>query len=753
MGGCVRRRIKRWDMIKRFSTTTALAGTLLALTLPAAAQTADGAAQDEVTDANGGNDIVITANKREQSARDVSGSVSAVGQAALERLNAQSLSDYITRVPGVVFNDYQPGVSEVVMRGVASTTYHEANQSTTGYYLNELPLLEPGFPLAIPDIDSFDLNRVEVLRGPQGTLFGSSSLGGAINYVVNEADATKFDAGAEGMVSTTQRADGQLGYAAKAMLNVPIITDKLAARVVALQRVDTGYLDNTLLGRKGSNDLRVRGLRGSVVFTPTEGTRISALSMYQEYDLDDQTYVLFGPPRTYARATNVAEFQHTEVMVHSLRLEQELGFATLTAVGSYTEKQNNLAFDNSVFGGNDPRTNTPALASSFGTSKTDYAELRLTSPDTGRFRWLLGANYTRMRSTGTDAVSIRGIAAYIDANPGQFGGQSGATLAPGDLAERTVSSNRITEKAVFGEAEFDVIDSLTLTLGGRYFEYRTQPRLQYLPNANLIAPFDYEPGAQSKSDFIPKVSLSFKPSNDVRIYALYSEGFRIGGVNVFSLATPGLPLTFDGDTTQNYEVGARIDLIGGALTLDVTAYHIDWSNIQARLFTPVTFRAYTTNGGGADIDGVELSLTMRPTRNITFASNISYNDARLSSLLPDSFAPGGGYPKGSVLPGASDWTISNTLDFSFPDSGLKPRFGIAHRYLSSAPVAFGATLQKGDFNIVDLNGSITVADKVELGLFAKNLFNQYGILNAPFSFAGSVTRPRTIGATVRFRLD
>jgi outer membrane receptor protein involved in Fe transport len=130
-------------------------------------------------------EIVVTAAKREQSVRDVSGSVSAVSEATLQKLNAQSLSDYIARVPGVVFNDYQPGISEVVIRGIASSTYHEANQSTTGYYLNELPLGEPGFPLVIPDVDSFDVARVEVLRGPQGTLFGSSSLGGAVNYIFN----------------------------------------------------------------------------------------------------------------------------------------------------------------------------------------------------------------------------------------------------------------------------------------------------------------------------------------------------------------------------------------------------------------------------------------------------------------------------------------------------------------------------------------------------------------------------------------
>jgi iron complex outermembrane receptor protein len=698
------------------------------------------------------NDIVVTATKRQESVRDVPGSVSAVSEATLQKLNAQSLSDYITRVPGVVFNDYQPGVSEVVIRGIASSTYHEANQATTGYYLNQIPLIEPGFPLVIPDVDSFDVSRVEVLRGPQGTLFGSSSLGGAVNYVVNEADPSAFDASFEGNLSSTKRA-GEVNYAAKAMVNLPIATDKLAVRLVALQRVDAGYLDNTLLGKKGSNDLRVRGLRGSIVFTPTETTKVSALSMYQEYDLDDQTYVIFGAPKTYDRATNVAEFQDTSFMLHSLKLEQDLGFATLTAIGSYTEKKANLAFDNSIFGGNDPRTNTPELASSRGKSKTDYAELRLASPDGGRFRWLIGANYTRLRSANTDGTYIEGIGDYIDANPGMFGGQSGDTLAPGDLATRTVSSNRVTEKAVFGEASFDIVDHLTLTVGGRLFEYRSSPRLQYLPNANLIPPFDFAPGTSKDSDFIPKVSLTYKPSDDFMVYALYSEGFRIGGINVYSAAVPGLPLTFESDTTKNYEIGTRVDLIDKTLSVDLTAYHIDWGNIQARLFTPGDFNAYTVNGGGADVDGIELSLTLRPTRNLTLASNVSYNDARLSTLLPDSFAPGGGYAKGTQLPGASDWILSNSVDLNFPDSPLKPRFNLSHRYMSGAPVAFGAALEKGDYHIIDLNASVTVADRVELGLFAKNLFNQYGILNAPFSFAGSVTRPRTVGATLRFSLN
>lgn len=720
-----------------------LSGSLIALiAAPVAANAQPGAGEDV---------IYVTATKRQVDVRDIAGSVSAVTEEDMKALGAQSLSDYITRVPGVVFNDYQPGVSEVVIRGVASTTYHEANQATTGYYLNEIPLIEPGFPLVIPDVDSFDLSRVEVLRGPQGTLFGSSSLGGAVNYVVNEADTGGFDAGVEGNLSTTRRA-GEAGYAVKGMINVPVVEDKLAVRVVALQRFDAGYLDNTLSGEDGSNDLRVRGLRGSIVFTPTEDTTISALSMYQEYDLDDQTYVIFGAdPKTFERATNVSEFQDTDFMLHSLRLEQGLGFATLTALGSYTEKSSDLAFDDSIFfGGNDPRTDTPQLSSSFGKSKTGYGEVRLASDGDGPLAWFIGANYTKLDSNSTGAVFIEGIGAYIDANPGEFGGQPSSLIAPDDLTQRTVTDNEVTEMALFGEAAYTFADVLTLTVGGRVFEYKSEPRLQFLPNADLIPPFDYQPAASKESDFIPKVSLTYEPNDQFMIYALYSEGFRIGGVNVYSAATPGLPLTFESDTTTNYEIGTRFDLADGRVIVDLTAFHIDWSNVQARLFTPIDFNAYTINGGGANIDGVELSLVLHATDYISLSSNVSYTDARLSALLPDSFAPGGGYAKGTRLPGSSEWMLANSIDFTFGDAAFAPRFTLSHRYLTEAPVAFGAALQKGGYHIVDLNASVNVTDQVELGVYAKNLFDEYGILNAPFSFAGSVTRPRTIGALLRW---
>lgn len=140
--------------------------------------------------------------------------------ADLAESNANSLAGYVTRIPGVVFNDYQPGISEIVIRGIAATTYHEQGQTTVGYYLNDVALVEPGFPIGIPDIDTFDLDRVEVLRGPQGTLFGSSTLGGLINYVAKTADPGKFDSAAEALLGGGRNQDGQLNYAVKGMVNL-----------------------------------------------------------------------------------------------------------------------------------------------------------------------------------------------------------------------------------------------------------------------------------------------------------------------------------------------------------------------------------------------------------------------------------------------------------------------------------------------------------------------------------------------------
>jgi outer membrane receptor protein involved in Fe transport len=733
---------KHWLQLARVSS--------LALAIAGAAGTAQ--AQEVVGEAR--DEILVTATKREEAISRAPLAISAVTGEALAEANANSLADYIVRLPGVVFNDYQPGVSEVVIRGIAATTYHEQGQTTVGYYLNEIPLVEPGFPIGIPDIDTFDLERVEVLRGPQGTLFGSSSLGGLVNYVVKTADTSKFDAAASGLVGVTKNSDGELNYAAKAMINLPIIADTLAVRVMALQRVDAGYLDNPGIGVDGSNDFRTRGLRGSVVFTPGPDTTLTWLSTYQDTQFDDQSYLDTDNP--YVRITQRAETQQTDFWLNSLRLDQGLGFAKLTVLGAITKKNNETVFSYPYPYVTGDTTGDEA-AWSFGKADATIKtiEARLTSPGNGLVNWLIGTSYMRADKSSYDQIFQQGAEAFINANPAGFGGVSGSVLAPGDRIYGYISDGLNEDLGIFGELSIKPIPALELILGGRYYWNRYRATVANQPGAVSGSATGSTATVEEKEDgFTPKVTLALRPSDTFMAYMTYSQGYRVGGINPNAGFLPTIPQSYGSDTTDNYEAGVKFSLFDRKLYLEATAFSIDWSGIQARLFGPApNFFSYVSNAGGANVGGVELAATVQLARFASFSTNVTYQDAKLTDFLPDTFAPGGGYVSGTRLPGSSNWSVANNLRFELADSPLSPSFEIAHRYLSEAPVAFGNPNTRGNFNIVDLRVSITAFDNVKLLAFANNVLDEYGILNAPFTDAvapaGSIVRPRTIG----LRLD
>jgi iron complex outermembrane recepter protein len=733
--------------LKRLSRSLLCTAGSVGAVLSAPAGMAQNVGSGEVLDT-----VIVTANKREQELRDVAGSVSAYTGEQLQELGAQSLADYITRLPGVVFNDYQPGVSEIVIRGVAATTYHEQGQAVAGYYINEIPLSEPGWPIVIPDVDTFDLERVEVLRGPQGTLFGSASLGGLVNYIAREADPSAFDAAFQTSVGSTRESD-DLNYGAKGMVNVPLIADKLAIRAVALERRDAGYVDNLRTAREDSNDLTTTGARLSAVFTPTEATQASWLSLYQETDLEDQTYVTIP---TLTRDTYAPEPHTTEMLLHSLRLDQDLGFANLTVLGALADKESRIVFDYTNSFGPTYLAGNPTIG--FGDAESDSRnfEVRLGSIGESRLGWLVGAMYLESDKDSIDNIGQQGAAAYIDANPALFNGAPGAVLAPGDIFDRYLVNRTDEEVALFGELSFQLSEAWSLAAGGRLFEAKSENRVSRLPGISYPAGNSF---AENKKDdgFTPKVTLTFKPHEDLMLYGLYSEGFRVGGANPNPPDATGAARAYDSDSVKNYELGVRSTLADGVLQLDATAFHIDWEDIQVRLFTIPGFFAYVTNAGGAEIDGVEFTGTVNVSRNFEFQTNVSYVDARTSEFVPDTFAPGGGYAQGTTLPGSSEWTISNSLAFGFEGVALAPRFVLAHRYLSEAPVAFSGTNQKGDFHVVDVRGSVTLGENLGVSVFLNNALDEYGVLNAPFADfgtpLGSVLRPRTVGLTVDWSFE
>lgn len=701
--------------------------------------------------------VVVTAGKLNESVREIAGSVSAVTDQQLQDLGAQSLADYIQRTPGVVFNSYQPGVSHVVMRGIATSSGNVQGQPTTGYFLNEVPLTEPGWTIAIPDVDAFDLNRVEVLRGPQGTLFGSASMGGAVNYVANVADASGFNASAELTVSQTKNAD--VGFAAKAMVNVPLKEDLLAVRAVAQYRDAPGFLDNIGTGRKGANDSTLEGGRLSVVLTPSEATTLTWLSLLQNSDSDDNSYQIVGLG-DLERNTALPEFTNTKIAVHSLRLDQDLGFADLTALLAHQKKQQDWRFDytpiraayNADLGLD---LSTPLYIVSGGESRGKSIELRLASKPGGRVDWLIGGMYFDSDKDLYERIGAEGAAGAFDRSP-LFGPGSGAVIAPdGQIFNSYFTDLAGSEAALFGEASFHFNEQWKLTAGGRLFRNKVQ-------TTSTQVGFSTYPGnpiisrQQTEEDgFNPKVALTWQPSADVMVYGLVSEGFRFGEPNTAGLSAYPVPSGSKSDSLINYELGTRTTWADGRLLLDATLFYVDWKDIQLRLQTPDLFN-YASNGGKAYSRGIEMAATWRPTDAFEWQGSATWQRARLDEDLFILYY--GTAPAGSQLPGSADWTVSNLLSYHF-DTRFSPTISLSHQYVGGGISDLNSAVpgvtpnRQGNYNLFDLRYRMTFGN-TEVTLFGSNLTDKRGITRTVPETNGigqGVVRPRTYGVTVHWR--
>ncbi|MBB6244918.1 TonB-dependent receptor [Rhodanobacter sp. MP1X3] len=689
--------------------------------------------------------VTVTATKRKEDASHIAGGISAVTGDQLENIGAQSFSDYLGRMPGVVFNAGPAGDSTAVIRGVGTTAGLDQGQGPTGYFINEVPLSEPGYAIGIPDIDTFDVDRVEVLRGPQGTLFGSASLGGAINYVANEADPSGFHAALETSVSGTYNANGNRGNTLKGMVNVPIIDDKLAVRVVMLERDQPGYLDNIGLNRKASNDTKVRGGRISVVWTPWVGTKVTWLSMVQNGSTADFSYMepAYGDLK---RSTLLPEKFNTTFSLHSLRLDQDVGFATLTTILSYNHKSHVLDNDDTPFYGGFGGIAAPVLYEEQARSATRTAEIRLASPTDkdAKLDWLVGANYLSTNKSISDFLSAS------DANQ-MLSSQYPANDLRGNEFYWGNANVNGSEKAVFGEANWHFADHWTFTVGGRWYDDRVSSSVQY--NGVFYDPV-YAPPAtvQKQTGFVPKYSITWNVTPDFTAYALISKGYRFGNPNtIYPLAGFDTPSGWKTDTLWNYEAGLKSYWLDHSLQLDVSAFYIDWSDIQVRLYRPdgVT---YGTNAGGAHIHGVETSSAWRPTSHIELSANLTWLDAQLSQSVLAASTP---LYAGQVLPGASKWQASviGTYRWSGEHS---PTFTVTDRQVSGAP----ANLQQpyyriNGYNQLDARFSLLYGN-TEISLYGTNLADRRGVTFSYGDFGAGlqdfVILPRTIGLRLNWQM-
>jgi iron complex outermembrane recepter protein len=673
---------------------------------------ADQSAGSLPSDSGNLDEIVVTASKRPEPLREVADSVTAFSAEGLQSIGAQSFEDYIGRAPGVQFQASNPGISNVTIRGVGTATvFPDQGQATTGIYLNDIPLTDPGFSVSVPDLDVFDLQRVEVLRGPQGTLFGAAAMGGAVNYILNPVNLEKLDARAElGTAKTVNSNDP--GYAAKLAVNVPLIDDVFGVRVTAIKRYDTGYLDNIGTGEKDSNYRKIEDFRVNALWKINDKTDLSIFSFY-ERSLNGDGFYAFPQLGTLVRDTLVPEIASFITRINSLKLSSDMDFATLTVLGAHSLKSQDSVEDISpYFGG------TLSTAPFFARTHSDMVEARMTSPSNQKLEWLFGAYY-----------------GHFDEKFPSPTYQNGVDI---DYFEVDYRSTEISE---LGEATYHFNDQWRATVGGRHYSIRFARETVEGPPSDLAS----DEGHQSATGFSPKVSITFEPSKNLMMYALVSKGFRMGGVNhAAPLATFPTPLTYGSDSLVNYEIGIRPSWLDHTLTLDTVIFFIDWSDIQLRLTRPDGF-GYVTNAGAAHNKGIENSLSWLPNRHWAFQANLTY----LEAALAESFDLGGGNTllNGAVLPGASKWTSSETATYTWSIAS-SPFLTLSHRFVSRATSDFSDTLPIGDYHLFDVRAGAHVGRNITLTAYADNVADRRGVTAAD-TFGTYLNefyiRPRTVG--------
>jgi len=681
------------------------------------ARDAEGPA-DEVVE-----EIVVTALKRSTTLQTTPMAISAVTGDTLEKMGATGLADYFRQVPGVNLTQGQLGQSRVTIRGVAG-----AGEATTGLFYDETPVTGPSGTTQDPannaaDLNLFDVQRVEVLRGPQGTLYGGSAMGGALKVIYNKPDADQFGAAIEGQASTTD--GGSSGSYLKAMGNIPLIQGKLAARVVAFTEDRAGWIDNVKFGTKNVNDSRSNGYRVLLGFTPTDDITVTGTVMHQASSAADLQgyYQRLGDHKTDVSV--VLPFE-SQMDLTSLNAKWNTELGELTAVSSYYKYAILRTIDfTSQY--------RPYVGNAFGVMGYQPAqlqswnhELRFSSRDMGPLQWTAGV-YAELRKDHIDSQTVQ-------ADP-----VTGKVYSPLRYVFARAVDTDMKQLSQFGELNYTPkqIEGLTLTVGARHYDY-TKTTSGYGVRPNLLTGGGNAPYAEQTAKakgWVYKFNASYKVSGDVLVYATASEGFRPGGAN----NVPGLNsalIVYDPDSLWNYEAGVKTTWLGGKLTANAAAYRIDWKNRQTSAITADGLYSFITNAGKARIQGVELEVAARPINGLSLTGSIGYTDAQLTQDQANAniLVDGSTGLDGDALPNVPDLTAAASASYTWPLSvaGLNGLVRADYAYTGEMTSAFRPTYvyydRFGSFSTVNLRAGVE-GDGWGVYAFVSNLTNADGVMN------------------------
>lgn len=716
-------------------------------------------------------EIVVTASKRgESTLLETPMSIQAISGDDLEQRGIDQFIDFARSISGLSFEDQGPGDKEIVLRGLQST-----GAATTGLYFDDIVMTsnhrQDGGGRQ-PDIKLVDMERIEVLKGPQGTLYGASSMGGTVRMITNKPDPSEV-AGAFNLDVGATDSGSDPNYQVDAMLNVPIVEDKLAIRVVGYDSERTGFIDDLLVGKagfydgEGVNNAVVSGGRVALRWNVNDRITLDLMGIRQDTNSNGPAWYQPAYGEFVQRNYVAAPWEET-LRSHNVALEWEADHGVFTATASRMQRDIFYTFPATrilctIFAGSqgldrepclspgpDPRVAVPA-----GPTPTGYASWSAVDQPQDREIISSEIRYASLWSGPTQLIA--GL--YFQSEENTFRSQVIDVLnmegdrSPfvGGLNVDRLTNTQIDQFAAFGELSYEFTEALTATVGVRAFNFDIDELGQNFadrggPESDPVLT------SSSEDDVNFKFNLAYgADDDDLTLYATFSQGFRSGGNNEPDFATGTVFPPFQSDTLNNYEIGAKGRFFDGAVRLDASAYYMDWSDLQARgLFSGLggTTFLILDNIGDAVIEGIEIGALASPfvDREFRVGGTLSLMNAELATDTAVQTGPNTGQ-KGDRIPNVpeitgniygeygfslrNDWSLLARVDYSYVGESFSDFRPNTLRYQP-----------QGDYSLVDVRATFSLDDRYRIALYVDNVFNENAVVT--YSADANLRRPDQI---------
>ena len=673
-------------------------------------------------------EIVVTARKRAERLSDVPIAVQAATAEDLYQLGAHSFAEYSRTLAGVQSVEAGSGRDQIFIRGVAAPQGYIGMESAVGVYLDDVPISEG---MNQPDLNLYDIDRIEVLRGPQGTLYGSASLGGTIRIITNHPDLSTPAGSIDTELSDTKHGGSNPSYSAT--VNLPVVTDRAALRAVVYGRNLAGFIDDPVLGKRRVNDEDTYGGRATLRVQPTDALTMDIKAMTQHTHIGGDNFIdeVAGNSLMLDQYRNIREPFVDRSQVYNGTVVYRAAAFTVESSTSFNHRQRDVYND---FTGLNILGNgalTPSYQRFVAKSLTQ--ELRLSSAEVKPFSWLIGAYFNRTRNEFFQTVDSAGA--------GQLFG------LPSDNVAQLFQDTTSKQRALFGEIGYTPINRLTLTGGIRVAALTLESNS--LRDGLIIGAVLQNAGSTTQHASAPKANISWKVTDGALAYVQATKGYRIGGVNATIGTLNGFvfPASYGPDSLWNYEVGFKGSALERRVNFDLDVFYIDWKNIQLDL--QYGGFDYFANAGNAVSRGLEAQSALQLSTSVQLGGQVTFTDAKLTSTTV------GVGQEGDRVPFVPRFAGSAFAEFGTDVGSGRVYLRLDGQYVGTAYTGFGATgnFRYGGYAMTNLKLGMD-RKAWRFGVFVKNIFDRRASLFAQPYLAGvvdsaesvTVTRPRTVGA-------